>query len=133
MSDVFISYARSTASQAQRIADALRALGYDVWRDDDLPAHRPYADVIDERLRSARAAGALTLVLALVAVAVWRLVPQGPARLPGQNGHVELATFDVQGTDPALRKIADDTSQSIVRILSGAGVQIAGRSAQQSG
>src|ERR1700712_2376357 len=55
MSDVFISYARSTATQAQRIAKALRALGYNVWRDDDLPAHRPYADVIDERLRAAKA------------------------------------------------------------------------------
>ena len=55
MSDVFISYARSTAAQAQRIAKALRALGYNVWRDDDLPAHRAYTDVIDERLRAARA------------------------------------------------------------------------------
>lgn len=55
MSDIFISYARSTAAQAQAIAKALRALGYGVWLDDELPAHRPYADVIDERLRSARA------------------------------------------------------------------------------
>ena len=55
MSDVFISYARSTASQAQLVADGLRAMGYGVWRDDDLPAHRPYAEVIDERLRAARA------------------------------------------------------------------------------
>lgn len=55
MSDVFISYARSTSAQAQQVADALRGLGYDVWRDDDLPAHRSYAEVIDERLRAARA------------------------------------------------------------------------------
>ena len=53
--DVFISYARSTASQAQAIAEALRALGYGVWRDDELPAHRPYAEVIEERLRAAKA------------------------------------------------------------------------------
>ena len=51
MSDVFISYARSTAPQAQQIAEALRALGYGVWRDDDLPPHRPYSEVIEERLR----------------------------------------------------------------------------------
>ena len=38
MSDVFISYARSTAAQAQAVAEALRVLGYDVWRDDELPA-----------------------------------------------------------------------------------------------
>jgi predicted ATPase len=55
VADVFISYARSTASQAQRVAEALRALGYDVWRDDELPAHRAYADVIEERLQAAKA------------------------------------------------------------------------------
>jgi len=47
MSDIFISYARSTATQAQTVAEALRALGYDVWRDDELPAHRAYAEVIE--------------------------------------------------------------------------------------
>jgi adenylate cyclase len=55
MSDIFISYARSTADQAQAIAEALRGLGYGVWRDDELPAHRSYAEVIEERLRSAKA------------------------------------------------------------------------------
>ena len=55
MSDVFISYARSTEAQAKRIAEALRALGYGVWRDDELPAHRSYAEVIEERLNAARA------------------------------------------------------------------------------
>jgi len=55
MSDIFISYARSTAAEAQQIAEALRGLGYGVWRDDELPAHRAYAEVIEERLRSAKA------------------------------------------------------------------------------
>ncbi|HEY2708444.1 MAG TPA: TIR domain-containing protein [Caulobacteraceae bacterium] len=55
MSDIFISYARSTAVQAGRIAEALRALGYGVWRDDELPAHRAYAEVIEERLKFAKA------------------------------------------------------------------------------
>jgi TolB-like protein len=54
MSEVFISYARSTADQAHRIAQALRALGYGVWRDDELPPHRAYAEVIEERLRAAK-------------------------------------------------------------------------------
>ena len=54
MSDIFISYARSTADQAQAIAEALRGLGYDVWRDDELPAHRSYAQVIEERLQAAK-------------------------------------------------------------------------------
>jgi adenylate cyclase len=55
MSDVFVSYARSTERQAHQIADALRARGYEVWRDDQLPAHRSYAEVIEERLKAAKA------------------------------------------------------------------------------
>ena len=55
MSDVFVSYARPDEPQAKRVADALRALGYHVWRDDELPAHRPYSEVIEERLKSAKA------------------------------------------------------------------------------
>ena len=55
LSQVFISYARTSEPQARRIDDALVAAGYAVWRDDQLPAHRAYADVIDERLRAAKA------------------------------------------------------------------------------
>jgi adenylate cyclase len=55
MTDVFVSYARSTERQAHAIADALRAAGYDVWRDDQLPAHRSYGEVIEERLKAAKA------------------------------------------------------------------------------
>src|SRR5580698_8127063 len=55
MSDVFISYARSTEKQAEQVAEALRALGYNIWRDDELPAHRAYTEVIEERLKTAKA------------------------------------------------------------------------------
>ncbi|MGH6876462.1 MAG: TIR domain-containing protein [Rhizomicrobium sp.] len=55
LADIFISYARSTAAQARLVADALRALGYGVWLDVELPAHRAYAEVIEERLASAKA------------------------------------------------------------------------------
>ncbi len=55
MLDVFISYARSSAVQAQQMAATLRALSYEVWWDDQLPAHQAYAEVIEERLRSATA------------------------------------------------------------------------------
>jgi adenylate cyclase len=55
MADVFVSYARPDEPQARRVADALRAEGYRVWRDDELPAHRAYAEVIEERLQSAGA------------------------------------------------------------------------------
>jgi hypothetical protein len=34
MADVFISYAHTTAKQAQAAAAALRTAGYSVWLDD---------------------------------------------------------------------------------------------------
>ena len=55
MADVFVSYGRTTEAQAHQVAEALRGAGYNVWRDDELPAHRSYGDVIEERLRSAKA------------------------------------------------------------------------------
>ena len=55
MSDIFISYARSTQDVAERIAVAFRERGYGVWWDEELPAHRAYTDVIEERLRAAKA------------------------------------------------------------------------------
>ncbi|HVU31646.1 MAG TPA: TIR domain-containing protein [Sphingomicrobium sp.] len=59
MPDVFVSYARADEPRAEQVAEALRALGYEVWRDDELPAHRSYAEVIEERLKSAKAVVAL--------------------------------------------------------------------------
>ncbi len=56
MSDVFISYARSTdRGQARQVADGLRGLGHDIWIDDQLPVHRAYSEVIEERLNAAKA------------------------------------------------------------------------------
>lgn len=55
MADVFISYARANEDAAKRVAEALRALGFGVWRDDELPAHRAYSEVIEERLKAAKA------------------------------------------------------------------------------
>jgi adenylate cyclase len=55
MADIFVSYGRSTEVQAQQVAEELRRSGYSVWRDDELPAHRAYGDVIEERLRGAKA------------------------------------------------------------------------------
>jgi TolB-like protein len=69
LTDVFISYARDTEADAQRVSAALRAAGYDVWIDDQLPAHRPYGDVIEERLREAKAV--LVLWSAAAAKSEW--------------------------------------------------------------
>ena len=48
MAEIFVSYTRPNATAAQAAATALRALGYDVWLDDDLPAHRAFTDVLEE-------------------------------------------------------------------------------------
>ena len=53
--DVFISYARPSEEEAHRIAEHAARKGFSVWRDDELPAHRAYSDVIEERLKSAKA------------------------------------------------------------------------------
>jgi adenylate cyclase len=55
MPGVFVSYCRPSAQVAEQAATALSSIGYDVWRDDQLPAHRAYGDVIEEKLRSAGA------------------------------------------------------------------------------
>jgi adenylate cyclase len=59
MPNVFVSYARPDEAVAQRVAEALRTEGYEVWRDDELPAHRAYSDVIQERINDADAVVAL--------------------------------------------------------------------------
>lgn len=55
MAHVFISYARPDESLACLVADGLREGGFEVWRDDQLPAHRSYAEVIEERITGAGA------------------------------------------------------------------------------
>src|SRR4029078_6868754 len=56
MADVFISYARSTVGCAEALARIIEAGGNSVWYDARLPAHRAYADVIQEQLDDAEAA-----------------------------------------------------------------------------
>ena len=55
MSHVFVSYARADEPVAERIAGGLKDAGFEVWRDDELPAHRAYAEVIEERIKGAKA------------------------------------------------------------------------------
>ena len=55
MADVFISYARPNEAVAKRVAKALSASGLEVWWDEQLPAHRAYSEVIEQRLRDAKA------------------------------------------------------------------------------
>lgn len=55
MADVFISFARADEQAVARIAKAIAAEGFEVWWDAELPAHRDYADVIEEEVAAARA------------------------------------------------------------------------------
>ena len=55
MSDVFISYARSTAKQAQAVAQTLRGLGRSVWLDEEHPADRGYSEVLEKEFAASKA------------------------------------------------------------------------------
>src|SRR4029453_2464857 len=95
MTDVFVSYARQDEGEAQRVSNALRAGGYEVWRDDELPAHRTYADVIEERLKSARAV--VVLWSAEAAKSQWVRAEADAARLAGT-----LVQAPLDGTIPPM-------------------------------
>ena len=93
--DVFISYARTNEEQAHRIAQLLREHGFSVWRDDELPAHRAYSDVIEERLKSAKAV--VVLWCAESAKSHWVRAEADTAR---EAGTLVQATLD--GTTPPM-------------------------------
>ena len=95
MPHVFVSYARSTEAEAQQVADALRALGHEVWRDDELPAHRTYSEVIEERLQ---AAGAVVVIWSAEACkSQWVRAEADVAR-----GKGTLVQASVDGTVPPI-------------------------------
>ncbi|MFL6736885.1 MAG: TIR domain-containing protein [Sphingomonas sp.] len=95
MADVFVSYARSDEQVAARVADALRGDGFQAWRDDQLPAHRSYAEVIEERLKSASAVVVLWSVEA--AKSQWVRAEADAARTAGT-----LVQGALDGTIPPL-------------------------------
>ena len=95
MADVFVSYSRSDELVAQRVADALCGEGFRAWRDDQLPAHRTYADVIEERLKSA--AAVVVLWSAEAAKSQWVRAEADTARTAGT-----LVQAVLDGTIPPL-------------------------------
>jgi adenylate cyclase len=95
MAEVFVSYARPDEPHAERVAEALRGHGYAVWRDDELPAHRAYADVIEERLKSAKAV--VVLWSAEAARSQWVRAEADAARAAGT-----LVQALVDGTIPPM-------------------------------
>ena len=74
---------------------ALRESGYVVWRDTELPAHLSYADVIEERLKSAKAV--LVLWSAEAAKSQWVRAEADAARELGT-----LIQSSVDGTVPPI-------------------------------
>jgi adenylate cyclase len=95
MADVFVSYARPDELVAGRVAKALRSEGYGVWRDDELPAHGAYAEVIEERLKSAKAV--VVLWSAAAAKSQWVRAEADAARITGT-----LVQASLDGTVPPL-------------------------------
>ena len=95
MSHVFISYARADEPIASVIADSLREQGFDVWRDDELPAHRAYAEVIEERIKGA--AAVVVLWSAEAAKSQWVRAEADTARTS-----LTLVQASIDGTIPPL-------------------------------
>lgn len=95
MTQIFVSYARPTETTAHLIAESLRALGYGVWRDDELPPHRVYAEVIEERLRAAKA-----VIVVWSAAAVKSQWVRAEADIARQQG--TLIQLSVDGALPPL-------------------------------
>jgi len=54
LTQLFISYAREDRETAERVANALSALGIDVWWDRDLPGGSQFAEVLEQQLTEAR-------------------------------------------------------------------------------
>jgi adenylate cyclase len=126
MAHVFISYARPNEPLAVVIADRLRAEGFEVWRDDQLPAHRPYAEVIEERINGAGAV--IVLWSADAAKSQWVRAEADTARnalklvqasldgvLPpmpfNQIQCADLRDWDGQGTPPGWQRLVDSVAE----------------------
>jgi adenylate cyclase len=129
MADVFISYARATgAGQAQQVVRGLRGLGYSVWIDDELPAHRAYSGVIAEQIAAAKAA--VVIWSAEAAQSEWVLSEANRAReahklvqvamdaaplpMPFDAIHcVDLAGWDGEADAPGWRKVVASVSDLV--------------------
>ena len=126
MAHVFVSYARSDEVLAADIADGLRDAGFEVWRDDELPAHRSYAEVIEERIKGASAvvvlwsaeacksqwvraeADTARSALTLVQATLDGIIPPLPFN---QIQCADLKGWDGQRTAPGWRKLVASVTQ----------------------
>lgn len=88
MASIFISYARPTVERARQIAETLRSEGHVVWMDDQLLAHRPFTDSIEEQLDSADVV--LVLWSAPAVASEWVRAEANRARQSGKLVQVSL-------------------------------------------
>lgn len=95
MVDVFISYARENQAVAQRLADAVKQLGYRVWWDDEIPPHLSYSALIGEKIASAKAA--IVIWSTSAAASEWVRAEADVARAARK-----LIQTSVDGTTPPL-------------------------------
>ena len=95
MANLFISYARPDQAEAKRIGEALAGTGLEVWRDNQLPAHRAYSEVIEERLSGAKAVLVLWSEAALKSQ--WVRAEADFARNAGK-----LVQASLDGTEPPI-------------------------------
>jgi tetratricopeptide (TPR) repeat protein len=93
VADVFVSYARSDAPQAAKIAESLNAAGYEVWWDSELLPHHAFAASIEQEIRAARA---VVVVWSRQAVASqWVRAEADLARSQGKLVQVSLDQCDL--------------------------------------
>jgi adenylate cyclase len=123
-----VSYARSAEPHAKTIARILQGRGYSVWWDENLPAHRAYSEVIEERLNSAKAvlviwsregtksewvraeADAARHAHKLVQLSIDGVLPPMPFN---QIQCPSLCDWSADAEDPAWRRIEDSIAELV--------------------
>ena len=95
MLDVFISYSREDRQTAELIAQNVRALGYNLWWDEDIPPHLSYGELIEQRIAEAKAA--IVIWSPSAAASQW---VRAEANLARERN--KLIQTSVGGTEPPL-------------------------------
>ncbi|MES1201853.1 MAG: DUF805 domain-containing protein [Pseudomonadota bacterium] len=135
MADVFISYAREDKPSADRIANALKGAGYDVFWDSEIPPGQTWADYIEGKLASAKIA--VVLWSATSTKSQWvreearmgrdrgKLIPVMIDATPAPFGFGEVQAADLSGwtgdvNDPRWQRFRGAVDMSVQRAASAA-------------
>lgn len=95
MADIFLSYARADRATMLRLAQAVRAEGYEPWWDDEIPAHVAYRELIAEKINASKAV--VTLWSASAVASEWVRAESEVAR-----GARKLIQASIDGSTPPL-------------------------------